>query len=135
MSDEQTISIYGVEIPVRDHLTGLEMIEMEVLLAKGDITQTRADIEAVSIFALTRAGVALDVDKQLMKQPLPDNLDEAVRALTEPFWRAARRRAERTIRERLKALEPEALVETMQQREAELEVMRDMLAEAEESNT
>lgn len=130
MPNEETIRIYDADVPARDWLSGEETERLELLLAKGGTSQTRADIEAVAIFIETRCGKKINVDK-LLKERLPDNLSEAVEVLTRPFFVLLRRRAERNLRTQATSSNLTQLRELETETAERLDVIRELIRERE----
>lgn len=92
-----TVTLFDLDIPVWDYLTGHEWEHVELLLADMPASDMRANLLTLKIFVDSRTDHVLDVDA-IMTGPVDVNaLHEANEALLRPFANARRERAEKQL--------------------------------------
>lgn len=124
-----SITIFDINIPVHEYMTGHEWEAVETILADPPVSPLRTDLTVLKAFIESRTDAKLDVD-EAMDSPVPgDDIAEAVERLTAPFVTARRKRAERQIKTQASLLTPEALRERKMELLGTLKVIERALSE------
>jgi hypothetical protein len=109
-----TVTHFGVEVPVFEHMLVGEYDELEVLLANPNITGFHKDVESFAICARYRSDARITFDS-VKNQPMNrEKFSEDVRLLLDPFVRAQRALVRARRMERLAEITPEAIEREME---------------------
>lgn len=123
------MTIFDIDIPEWDYMTGHEWEAVETILADPPVSPLRTDLTILKAFIESRTDAKLDID-EAMNSPVPgDDIAEAVERLTAPFVTARRKRAERQLRTQASLLTPEALKERQSELKGTLAVIERALSE------
>lgn len=119
-----TVTVFDYAIPVFDYLTAWEMERVELLAAQQPESATRHDLATLAVFAKSRLGVDLDIEK-LMQRPIKDDeLARAVEALVDPFFKTQLERVRRRLSRAARYATPEEKAKRIAELTAELESLK-----------
>jgi hypothetical protein len=103
----ETVTHFGVTVPILEHMLVGEYDELEALLANPDITGFHKDVESFAICARYRSDAVITFDA-VRSQPMDrEAFTRDVRRLLDPFVRAQRALAKQRREERLAMLTDE----------------------------